>query len=102
MGETSSLEGTLATLRTTGRRPLGLEEVVASGLPAIYSRYGEVLLFMNGTIFDVREPQTPSELRLGSPLNDPAIAGQVVGIEFGWRHARDCPCDLCRPGALAA
>ncbi len=102
MGETRRLEATLATLRATGRRPLALEEVVASGQPAIYSRYGDVLLFMNGTIFDVREPCTPSELRLGLPLSDPAIARHAVGIEFGWRHAGDCSCELCGPEVLAA
>jgi hypothetical protein len=102
MGETRRLEVTLATLRTTGRRPFALDEVVASGQPAIYSRYGEVLLFMDGTIFDVRQPRAPRELRLGSPLNDPAAVRHAVGIEFGWRHALDCSCDLCRQEVLAA
>jgi hypothetical protein len=100
MGETRRLEATLAALRTTGRRPLALDEVVAIGRPAIYSRYGEALLFMNGTIFDVREPFAPSELSLGVPLNDPAVVRHAVGIEFGWRHALDCSCDLCQPQGL--
>ena len=102
MGEARRLEVTLAALSATGRRTLALEEVVASGQPAIYSRYGEVLLFVDGTIFDVREPCAPSELQLGSPLNDSAIARHAVGIEFGWRHVLDCSCDLCRPEVLTA
>ena len=102
MGETSTLEIALASLRRTGRRPLALEEVVASGRPAIYARYGDVLLFMDGTIFDLHEASARNEPPSGSPVDDPAIVGQAVGIEFGWRHALDCPCALCRPQELAA
>jgi hypothetical protein len=102
MGETRTLEMALASLRRTGRRPLALEEVVASGRPAIYARYGDVLLFMDGTIFDLHEAYARNELPSGSPANGPATVDQAVGIEFGWRHAWDCPCALCRPQGLAA
>jgi hypothetical protein len=49
-----------------------------------------------------REPRAPIELRLGLALNDPTIVRHAVGIEFGWRHALGCSCDLCRPEVLAA
>ena len=85
----------MAVLRQTGRRQLTLEEVVSAGRPALYLRFGEALLFVDNTIFDVRRPGSPTEVALGVPLDDPHLGTHAVGIEFGWRHALHCACPMC-------
>lgn len=89
-------EGTTTAIRRPGRQ-LTLEEVVTVGRPALYLRFGEALLFVDNTIFDVREPGSPIKLSLEVSLDDPRIASHAVGIEFGWRHASGCLCPLCAP-----
>ena len=82
-------------MRQTGRRRLALEEVVDAGRPAVYRRFGDELLFVDGTIFDVSGPGLPTELSLAVPLDHPRLAKHAVGIEFGWQHALHCPCPAC-------
>jgi len=45
----------------------------------------------------VIKPGSPIELGLKVPLEDPYFARRAVGIEYGWRHALHCPCDVCAP-----
>ena len=73
-----------------GRR-LCLEEVLEAGLPAVYERYGERLLYLEGRIFDARDPGALAEVAFITT----GAAVEAVGLEFGWQHAADCSCDFC-------
>jgi hypothetical protein len=74
---------------STSRRRLSFEEVVQAGLPAAFRDFGEALVFLDGKLFDVSQPEAVVEL----PLDD---AGPVNGLEFGWRHAVGCRCRFCQ------
>jgi hypothetical protein len=89
------VKGALAAIHPTGRRRLSFREVVNSGRPAVYRQFGDSLLFVDGTLFDVLKPGSPIELGLKVPLEDPHFVRRAVGIEYGWRHALDCSCDAC-------
>jgi hypothetical protein len=89
------IERTLASLRPAGRRLLSLKDVIESGRPAVYRRFGDELLFMGGTLYDVVQESRPTELELQTPLHDPSFENETVGIEYGWRHALGCSCPLC-------
>jgi hypothetical protein len=80
------------------RRRLSLEEVLEAGLPAVYQRYGDRLLFTDGRIFDASDPEALAEIPL--ILADGSL--ETVGLEFGWKHAGDCPCHLCTTRLAAA
>ncbi len=97
MSDGRKVKGALATIDPTGRRRLSFREVVGSGQPAVYRQFGDSLLFVDGTLFDVRTPGSPIKLGLKLPPDDPHFARRAVGIEYGWRHALHCPCDVCRP-----
>jgi hypothetical protein len=73
------------------KRRLSFEEVLEAGLPAVYQQYGDRLLYMDGRIFDASDPSSLAEI----PLIVAGAAEQAVGVEFGWRHAGDCPCLFC-------
>jgi hypothetical protein len=99
MAEVRLVEAVLAEAGRV-RRGLSLEEVIEAGVPAVYQRYGDQLLFMDGRIFDARDPKELAETTL-------IVAGagvQSIGVEFGWRHVGDCPCPFCseRPAEGAA
>jgi hypothetical protein len=79
------------------RRKLSLEEVRSAGLPASYQGFGERLHYVDGTIYDARDPSSPAEIPLGAADE----ADQAVGLEFGWQHAGDCACSLCSPEEAA-
>jgi len=98
------LEGTLAIMATEGRRRLTFEEVLASGQPAVYRRFGDHLLYVNGRFFDVHEPGAPVEVGLSARPEEPRpqIERHAVGIEYGWRHSADCPCSYCSESREAA
>ena len=73
------------------KRRLRLKEVHEAGILAVYKRYGDRLLFMDGTIFDVAAPVHFVEV----PVAAADWSGQAVGVEFGWRHTGGCACQLC-------
>jgi hypothetical protein len=91
------IERALAAMRPAGRRLLSLKDVIETGRPAVYRRFGDELLFMDGTLYDVGQENRPTELDLQIPLHDPRFENETVGIEYGWRHALGCPCPLCAP-----
>ena len=76
-------------LTETGRarRRLSLTDVVNAGLPAVYSQFGEQLLFMDGRIYDASDPSLLTEV----PIAATGESDETVGLEFGWQHAGDCP-----------
>ena len=85
----------MAVLRQTGRLASDPGGGGVSGATRLVSRFGEALLFVDNTIFDVRRPGSPTEVALGVPLDDPHLGTHAVGIEFGWRHALHCACPMC-------
>jgi hypothetical protein len=95
------IERALAAMRPAGRRLLSLKDVIEAGRPAVYRRFGDELLFMDGTLYDVGQSSSPTELALQTPLHDPRFENETVGIEYGWRHALGCSCPLCTPPAPA-
>ncbi len=102
MTERRTIEETLAAMHRVGRRGLTFEEVIEAGQPALYRQFGEALLFVDDTLFDVRTPSSPTKLRLAVPLQDPHIASHTVGIEYGWQHPADCSCRFCAQRDAAA
>jgi len=96
--EVQELAGMLATSAWAGRR-LTFDEVVAAGRPAVYRKFGDHLLWVQGRLFDVREPAAPVEVGLAPPSSPhrsaPIDRAASVGIEYGWRHSADCGCDYC-------
>jgi hypothetical protein len=99
MADRGQVESVLAEA-SHARRRLSLEEVVDAGLPAVYQGFGERLLYVDGTIFDARDPSAPAEI----PLGVGGESDQAVGLEFGWQHVGDCSCLFCstRPANEAA
>jgi len=90
MTEGRLIEGVLAQA-SRGKHRLSLEEVLQAGLPAVYQQYGDRLLYLDGRIFDAADPRALAEIALMVT----GAATQVVGVEFGWRHASDCCCQFC-------
>ena len=90
MADAMFIDGVLAGAGHTGRR-LCLEQVLEAGLPAVYRRYGERLLYLDGRIFDASDPGALAEVAIITP----GAAGETVGLEFGWQHADDCSCAFC-------
>lgn len=75
-------------------RGLSLDEVRACGLPAIFLDYGEVLLYRDNQLFDLRRLNGQPE---ASPFPLPArVLESGLGIEYGWHHVGGCTCRLCR------
>jgi hypothetical protein len=90
MADGRLIESVLAEASRAKRR-LSFEEVLEAGLPAVYQQYGDRLLYMDGRIFDASDPSSLAEI----PLIVAGAAEQAVSVEFGWRHAGDCPCLFC-------
>ncbi len=80
MSDRGKVKGTLAAIHPTGRRRLSFREVVDCGQPAVYRQFGDSLLFVDGTLFDVLTPASPLKLGLKLPPKDPHFARRVVGI----------------------
>ena len=95
MSDGRKVEGALAAIEPTGRRRLSFAEVIYTGRPAVYRQFGDALLYLDGTFFDVLRPGSPIELGLKVPLEDPHFARRAVGIEYGWRHESACSCEFC-------
>ena len=53
VSDRGKVKGTLAAIHPTGRRRLSFREVVDCGQPAVYRQFGDSLLFVDGTLFDV-------------------------------------------------
>ena len=74
---------------TRGVRPrLSLEDVVRTGLPAVFQDFGEQLVYRDGRIFDAGVGGRTG----GDPIIVVDEAADAVGLEFGWRHASGCTC----------
>jgi hypothetical protein len=90
MTEGRLIEG-LLNEASRGKGRLSLEEVLQAGLPAVYQQYGDRLLCLDGRVFDAADPGALAEIALIAT----GAATRLVGVEFGWRHAGDCPCHFC-------
>ena len=75
----------------SARRRLSLVDVMSAGLPAVYSQFGDRLLYMDGRIFDATDPSSLAEI----PDIAAGEAESTVGLEFGWQHAGGCTCRYC-------
>ncbi len=101
MTEVQDLAGLVIT-ETWGGRRLTFEEVLAAGRPAVYRKFGDHLLYVQGRLFDVHEPTAPVEVGLSLPTSarDPLPdRAMTVGIEYGWRHSAGCGCGFCGKAA---
>lgn len=85
-----------------GQRRLSLHEVRASGRPAVYEWFGELLLYRDERLYDLREWPTSIEQNSWPRALEAVILDRGIGIEDGWRHLSHCRCELCAPGASAA
>jgi hypothetical protein len=75
---------------------LAYDEVAALGEPAIFSAFGDHLVFVQGTVYEL-----PAGVPAGQFTQPHLIQGarpitNLVGAEFGWRHLEGCRCRLCR------
>jgi len=73
-----------------GSPDLSFDEVCRTNVPAVYQRFGERLMFVDGRLFDVSsdvavQVECPPTAQLGGP----------VGIEYGWQHLMTCDCGCC-------
>jgi hypothetical protein len=94
MADNRVVRKTLAETRTSRRR-LGFAEIVEAGLPAAFLDFGEVLVFIDGKLFDAQQPEAAQELPFDA-------SSELTGIEYGWRHAEACGCRFCgEPGEAA-
>jgi hypothetical protein len=104
--DVQELAGALAEVATAGRRRFTFDEVLAAGMPAMYRRFGDQLLFLGGRVFDVGQPGAPVEVGVAANPQErrPVVADRAlsVGIEYGWHHAAHCPCTLCEASREAA
>jgi hypothetical protein len=69
---------------------LGIDEVRAAGLPAMFSAYGDHLAYVDGTIYALPHELDPCELADLPGLSGAYEVSHVVGIEYGWRHIEPC------------
>jgi hypothetical protein len=79
-----------------GRRRLSLDEVRASGLPALLFEHGDALLYLDGRLYTALDWIMSDQATLPQPLPEQVLECGV-GIEYGWRHAADCTCRYCVP-----
>ena len=77
------------------RRALFLDEVEAIGLPALFSDFGDLLLFKEGTVYALPEATDAGQLSQPERLPGVYVVTERVGIEYPWRHAGDCACRFC-------
>jgi hypothetical protein len=85
-----------------GQRLLSFEEVVLSGRPAIFSDFGDLLAYLDGTVFILKGCDVAGQPLANPPVLDAGSIVRAVGIETGWRHANDCDCDICNANEQAA
>ena len=78
-----------------GRRRLSFEEVVASGRTAVFQEFGDLLLYLEGTVFILKDADPPSDVQATTPVLEPRALVHAVGFESGWRHAAGCDCPVC-------
>ena len=69
---------------------LGIDEVRAAGLPALFSAYGDHLAYVDGTIYALPRELDPCELADLPGLSGAYPVIHVVGIEYGWQHIEAC------------
>lgn len=78
-----------------GRKVLSFDEVVASRRTAVFQEFGDLLLYLGGTVFILRDADSRARPDVTPPVLDPSSLVHAVGIETGWRHAEGCDCDFC-------
>jgi hypothetical protein len=81
--------------RTPRPAPMAYDEVTAIGVLAVYEAFGDHLVFIDGTIYALPEGfESYGAVDVSSIVGAVRITS-VVGVEYGWRHLRDCACGRC-------
>lgn len=98
-GDTVKLDQVVQSIPAQpGRKVLSFDEVVASRRTAVFQEFGDLLLYLGGTVFILRDADSRAHPDVTPPVLDPSLLAYAVGIETGWRHAEDCDCDFCFAG----
>jgi hypothetical protein len=87
-----------------GARMLTFEEVTASRRTALFQEFGDLLLYLDDTVFILQDEDSGADPGKTPAVLDLHSLAHAVGVEIGWRHAEGCDCDLCTdaPQAHAA
>jgi hypothetical protein len=75
---------------------LTLDEVRTIGVPAFFFDYDEQLLYLDDELYDMTDAGATWQADARPRPLPRHILDDGVGIEFGWRHASECACKLCR------
>ena len=78
-----------------GRKRLSFEEVVSSGRTAVFQEFGDLLLYLEGTVFVLKDADPRGAAHTTPPVLERRALAHAVGIESGWRHAAGCNCPVC-------
>lgn len=74
---------------------LTFDEVVMSGRPAVFAEFGDLLAYLDGTVFILQGVDVSAEAGASPLALDARSVVRAVGIETGWHHERACDCPLC-------
>jgi len=74
---------------------LSLDQVRSAGRTAVYTWFGESLIYCDGSVHVV--PHMPRLEDIAEALRRPDVycVDGDVGVEFGWRHLPGCDCAHC-------
>ena len=78
-----------------GPKRLSFEEVVASGRTAVFQEFDDLLLYLDGTVFILKDADPRGAAHTTPPVLETRALVHAVGIESGWRHAGGCDCPVC-------
>lgn len=76
-------------------RWLALDEVVKAGVPAIFSAFGDHLVYVGGSVYALPREPLPAEVTEPRALPGAYVLSNPAGVEYGWHHLHDCGCSLC-------
>jgi len=79
------------------RSLLAYEEVAELGEPAVFSAFGDLLMYVGGVVYELPRDVDPVELAQPRLVEGARRVNNLVGAEYGWRHLRGCRCQLCTP-----
>jgi hypothetical protein len=79
------------------RSLLAYEEVAELGEPAVFSAFGDLLVYVGGVVYELPRDADPTGIAQPHLIEGARRVSNLVGAEYGWRHLRDCGCQLCAP-----
>jgi hypothetical protein len=69
-------------------------------VPAYFFDYDEHLLYLDDELHDMTDARATWQADSRPRPLPRHILDDGVGIEFGWRHAAECACHVCRKRGL--